>query len=107
MQKQNYFSKTSRNAVIVFDGFTGFTPIQYRVIEKLLSASKEVLISVTIDPKQNPYDTGFEEQELFALSKKTVRDLERIEMQLFSGKGQKARDRSADIFIKTDVLKRL
>jgi ATP-dependent helicase/nuclease subunit B len=100
-------SSLIRNAVIVFDGFTGFTPIQYRVIEKLLSASKEVLISVTIDPKQNPYDTGFEEQELFALSKKTVRDLERIEMQLFSGKGQKARDRSTDIFLKTDVVKRL
>ncbi len=100
-------SSLIKNSVIVFDGFTGFTPIQYRVIEKLLAASKEIIISVTIDPKQNPYDTGFEEQELFALSKKTVRDLEKIQMQVLSGNGQKERDRSADIFIRSDVVRRL
>ena len=100
-------SSLVKNAVIVFDGFTGFTPIQYRVIEKLLMTSKEVLISVTIDPKQNPYDHGFEQQELFALSKKTVRDLKKIEMALSLEKDEKQKGIADDIFIKADVVKRL
>ena len=96
-----------KNAVIVFDGFTGFTPIQYRVIKQLLSCAREVMVSVTISPQLDPYDQGFEEQELFALSKKTVRDLERIEAQTCGGYSGSIRDRSGDILIKGDVVKRL
>ncbi len=95
-------SNIIKNSVIVFDGFTGFTPIQYKVIEALLLASKEVLVSVTISPKEDPYNPAFEEQELFSLSKKTVRDLEKI------AKGIGARSsRESDVFIKGDVVKRL
>ena len=95
-------SNIIKNSVIVFDGFTGFTPIQYRVIDALLLASKEVLFSLTISPKEDPYNASFEEQELFALSKKTVRDLEKIAKKNGSG-----RDRTLDIFIKGDIVKRL
>ncbi len=72
-------SSLIKKSVIVFDGFTGFTPIQYRVIRQLLDTSKEVIVSVTIDPKEDPYAPSFEEQELFMLSKKTVLDLEKLE----------------------------
>ena len=67
-----------KDSVIIFDGFTGFTPIQYRVIKKLLSVAEEVIVSVTISPEEDPYAETFEEQELFMLGKKTVRDLERL-----------------------------
>ena len=75
-------SELIRGSVIVFDGFTGFTPIQYRVIKKLLELAKEVIVSVTIGPDEDPYDENFGEQELFMLSKKTVRDLEKLQFEV-------------------------
>ena len=44
-----------RDSVIVFDGFTGFTPIQYRVIKELLSLSREVIVTLTISGRDDPY----------------------------------------------------
>ena len=80
-------SELIRDSVIVFDGFTGFTPIQYRVIKELLLLCKEVVVSVTISPDQDPYADSFREQELFMLSKKTVRDLEKLEFEVQKEKG--------------------
>ncbi|MBQ9512253.1 MAG: exodeoxyribonuclease V subunit gamma, partial [Lachnospiraceae bacterium] len=62
-----------RDAVIVFDGFTGFTPIQYRVIRQLLSLAREVIFTFTTDK-----DCACEEQDLFYLSYKTMSDLRNI-----------------------------
>ena len=112
-------SNIIRNSVIVFDGFTGFTPIQYRVIGQLLKCAKELLVTVTIDPKLDPYDGSFEEQELFMLSKKTVMDLERVEynnqQEEMKNVGtlpdfaswRRLRDRSFDKIIKDAHVKRL
>lgn len=75
-------SKILEDCVIVFDGFTGFTPIQYRVIKKLLAVAEEVVVSVTISPEEDPYAETIEEQELFLLGKKTVRDLEKLMYQV-------------------------
>ncbi|WP_026516445.1 PD-(D/E)XK nuclease family protein [Butyrivibrio sp. MC2021] len=75
-------SRILKGSVVIFDGFTGFTPIQYRVIKKLLATCSEVMVSVTISPEEDPYDPGFEEQELFMLGKKTVRDLEKLMYQV-------------------------
>lgn len=66
-----------KDSVIVFDGFTGFTPIQYRLIQELFRLTKEVIISITIDINENPFAVSGE-QELFFLSKKTVKDLCRL-----------------------------
>ncbi len=66
-----------RNSVIAFDGFTGFTPIQNRVIQELMRLTKQVIITVTIDERENPYRLDGE-QKLFHLSKKTVADLCRM-----------------------------
>ena len=81
-----------RDSVIVFDGFTGFTPIQYRVIRELLALCREVVFSVTIGPDQDPYADTFQEQELFMLSKKTVRDLEKLEFEVQKEKGSNVPD---------------
>lgn len=69
-------SRLIRNSVIAFDGFTGFTPVQYRVISGLLTYASEVIFSFTIGQEDNPYNYDRNaEQELFLLTKKTVHDL--------------------------------
>lgn len=66
-----------KDSVVVFDGFTGFTPIQNRLIQRLMELTERVIISITIDIHIDPFViTG--DQELFYLSKKTVKDLSRL-----------------------------
>ncbi|BCN32152.1 helicase-exonuclease AddAB subunit AddB [Anaeromicropila herbilytica] len=67
-------SKIIRNSVICFDGFTGFTPSQYKLLRHLMNLSKMVLVTVTIDPRENP-DVVDEDFKLFHLSKKTITKL--------------------------------
>lgn len=60
-----------RDSVIVFDEFTGFTPIQNRLMRELLSVAERVMVSVSIDTREDFYHSrGI--HELFAMSKKTV-----------------------------------
>ncbi len=67
-----------RNSVVVFDGFTGFTPVQNRLIQKIMGLSKEVIVTAVMDGgEKNPYMPGGE-QQLFYLSKKTAADLIRL-----------------------------
>lgn len=91
-------SRIVKGSVVVFDGFTGFTPIQYRLIQELLRLTERVIVSITIDIKEDPFKAGLE-QELFSLSKKTVRDL----CVLAKEAGV---ERADDIFIKSDPLPR-
>lgn len=70
-------SKLIKNSVVVLDGFTGFTPVQNRVIQKLLMLSDELIMTVTIDKAQMEKEDAAE-QELFALSKKTINSMEKI-----------------------------
>ncbi len=74
-------SEIIRNSVIAFDGFTGFTPIQNRVIRELMRLAKRVIITVTIDERENPYQQDGE-HKLFHLSKKTVSDMRRLAGQV-------------------------
>lgn len=62
-----------KNSVFAFDGFTGFTPIQNRVIGKLLGIAQEVILTVTLDLREDPFLMDGE-QKLFHMSKKTVAD---------------------------------
>lgn len=41
-------SSIIRDAHIILDGFTGFTPVQYRIIENFLCCAKEVVFTVTM-----------------------------------------------------------
>lgn len=70
-------SKVIKDSVIVFDGFTGFTPVQYNVIQELMVQAQEVIVTVTMDAREDPY-TQDGEQKLFHLSKKTIHDLDRL-----------------------------
>lgn len=60
-----------KNSVIVMDGFTGFTPIQYRVVEKLLYNARKVYGVFTID-KIFYNKKAVKEHELFYLTRKTM-----------------------------------
>ena len=74
-------SEIIKNSVIAFDGFTGFTPVQYRVIRELLRLAGKVIVTVTIDEREDPYRMDAE-QRLFHLSKKTVADIRKIAQQI-------------------------
>ena len=66
-----------KNSTIVLDGFTGFTPVQLRLLRELMIHCRDVVITVMIDKKENPYiyKTPY---QLFALSKQMVTKLVQI-----------------------------
>ena len=91
-------SEIIRDSVVVFDGFTGFTPIQNRLIQELMKYAREVIVSVTIGDGEDPYCPDGE-QKLFHLSKKTVQGLEKLAMQI-------GVERGADITVAPKSLPR-
>ncbi len=70
-------SELLKNSTIVLDGFTGFTPVQDRLLAELMKHCRSVMISVTMDQRENPYAYSHPYQ-LFALSKQMVTSLVKI-----------------------------
>lgn len=70
-------SETIRNSVICFDGFTGFTPSQYKLLSRLLVLAKEVRVTVTMDPRED-VNQAEDEFKLFSMSKKTIQKLSQL-----------------------------
>jgi ATP-dependent helicase/nuclease subunit B len=64
-------SELISGSVVCLDGFTGFTPAQYQLLTILMKKAKQVLITVTIDPREDITQAD-EEYKLFHLSKKTI-----------------------------------
>ena len=77
-------SETVKKSIFVLDGFTGFTPVQYEFLRSLLKYGKKVLLTVTMETKGYPVK-AIKEQELFALSKKTVVKLEKLAEETGAG----------------------
>lgn len=67
-------SKLLEDSVIVFDEFTGFTPIQNQLIHTILPMIDRMYVVLTIDAKESFYQCSGE-HELFYLSKKTIHSL--------------------------------
>ena len=67
-------SEKIKNSTIVLDGYTGFTPVQMDVLEKLLLHARKVMVTVTLG-----YGEDLEKQgkpyELFYMSKVMVQTL--------------------------------
>ena len=63
-----------RDAVLAFDGFTGFTPIQNKLLRRLLPKAETVFVTVTVDGKEDFFTKG-PMYELFYLSRKTIASL--------------------------------
>ncbi len=64
-------SEMLKNSVIFLDGYTGFTPVQYRIVELFITHALDVVCAVTVDYRADPYrESGI--QNLFYMSKHTV-----------------------------------
>jgi ATP-dependent helicase/nuclease subunit B len=61
-------SELLKNCTLVFDGFTGFTPVQKELLRKLIPLSKKTYVTITMDGKESYLTPGME-QELFFMSK--------------------------------------
>ena len=71
-----YKSGRLKKSVVIFDGFTGFTPVQYSLIESLLQISRDIHVTVLTDTRDNlTYNT---KHELFYLGYKTKKRLKEI-----------------------------
>lgn len=80
-------SELIRGSVIVLDGFTGFTPVQNRVIGRLLELAAEVVVTVTIDAHSLALK-GCKEQELFAMSRKMMQSMEKLAEEAHAERGK-------------------
>lgn len=85
-------SKILPDSVVIFDGFTGFIPIQNRLIQELMRVCEETIVTVTIGEEEDPYQMDGE-QKLFHLSKKTVADLVKLAAEAEVTRGE-------DVFVK-------
>ncbi len=91
LRRSLHKSRLLPGSVVVFDGFTGFTPIQTRVIGELMRLCGEVIVTLTMGAEEDPYQPDGE-QRLFYLSKKTAADLAGMAREL-------GVERAQDVFV--------
>ncbi len=70
-------SQCVKGSVIVLDGYTGFTPVQLGLLQKLLTLAERVCVTLTMDGAEDPFAAGAEYQ-LFYMTKKTISGLVRL-----------------------------
>lgn len=70
-------SEMLKDATVALDGFTGFTPVQNRLLGELMTHCRDVVVTVTMDEREDPWRYTHPYQ-LFALSKQMVTSLTRI-----------------------------
>ena len=74
-------SKLLAGAVLAFDGFTGFTPVQMKLVKQLLAVADTCFMTVTMDSDTELYaDKGI--QDLFYMSRKMTRGVARMAEQV-------------------------
>ena len=70
-------SKYCTDSVFVFDGFTGFTPLQNEILKTILPRINKAYVVVTMDTREPLYG-NYKEYELFYMSKKMIAQARRI-----------------------------
>ncbi len=70
-------SSLLKNSVVVLDGFTGFTPVQNKLLGELMRTCKKVIVTVVMDEREDPF-TYLHPYQLFAISKQMVTALVKI-----------------------------
>lgn len=70
-------SELLKNSTVVLDGFTGFTPVQDRLLRELMRRCRRVVVTVMMDDREDPFSYRHP-YELFALSKHMVASLTEI-----------------------------
>lgn len=72
-------SKKLQKSVVIFDGFTGFTPVQYGFIESLLKITRDIKVSILYEKDENGQKSTYnKEHELFYLGYTTRQKLNLI-----------------------------
>lgn len=66
-----------KGSIVAMDGFTGFTPVQDRLLGELLKVCDKLMITVEMDEREDPFVYRHPYQ-LFALSKQMVTSLVKI-----------------------------
>ena len=66
-----------KDSVVVLDGFTGFTPVQNKLLGELMKVCKKVMVTVVMDAREDPF-TYMHPYQLFAISKQMVTALVKI-----------------------------
>lgn len=84
-------SELLHGSVLFLDGYTGFTPIQYDLLEALSLQVSSMTVTVTID-ETSANKEALEEHELFYLSTDTIQRLKRMGERL-------------DIYVEEEFLK--
>lgn len=67
-------SKLVCGSSLYFDGFTGFTPVQLELVEKLMTCANDLTFSFTLDDRDQKYE-HIKDYELFYLTKTTIKKL--------------------------------
>lgn len=108
-------SELLKNSVVVFDEFTGFTPIQNRLLQTILPLVEKMYVLLTIDAQEDFYHCNGE-HELFYLSKKTISSLlkmaevARVEVAdpvILSGSEKKRYENAPDLaFMEKNLFRR-
>ena len=70
-------SEILKDSTVALDGFTGFTPVQNRLLRELMRCCREVVVTVIMDERENPF-SYCSPYQLFALSKHMVSSLSDI-----------------------------
>lgn len=66
-----------RGSTLVFDGFTGFTPNQNKLLAVLFPLVKDIIVTVSMDEREDFYAKP-QMQDLFYMSRKMIRSLMEI-----------------------------
>lgn len=70
-------SKKMEKSVVIFDGFTGFTPIQIKAIVAVLNKAKDVYITFPFDndPADKPNNYKKDDNSIFNLTKRNMSEI--------------------------------
>lgn len=101
-------SKLLKNCVIVLDGFTGFTPVQNKLLKELLQVAEKVVVTVAMNEEKRS-------ESLFALGHEMVSTLTKIAMEcraeieepvrLYSKPVYRFRENTAFSFLEENVFR--
>lgn len=106
-------SKIIRESELYFDGFTGFTPVQNRLIRLFLQYSKGITVTVTTGQETiEEIKAGIKqgvipvsEEEVFKMSKETINIILKLYIEVF-GKERLEAVWKHSVFISTEMTRR-
>lgn len=76
LAEQLYNSKIIKDSVVVLDGFTGFTPVQMKVLGSLVKLCETVYITLTLDADKT--GVADREQDMFSFTAKSYQTIRKM-----------------------------